>query len=89
VRTIRRGWMLQTVLLSQLYWPRAIALCGEQNFYALWYLLCTVVLAVSLLYSLWTVGLLGARNRVFWTVAFDQGRYRVAGGFGHGGPGYP
>jgi hypothetical protein len=35
VRTIRRGWMLQTVLLSQLYWPRAIALCREQNFYAL------------------------------------------------------
>jgi hypothetical protein len=89
VRTIRRGWMLRTVLLSQLYWPRAIALCREQNFYALWYLLCTVVLAVSLLYSLWTVGLLGARNRVFWTVAFDQGRHRVAGGFGHGGPGYP
>ena len=39
----RRGWMLQTVLLSQLYLPRAIALCREQNFYALWYLLCTVV----------------------------------------------
>jgi hypothetical protein len=102
VRTIRRGWMLQTVLLSQWYGSRTIAFCHEQNFYALWYLLCTVVLAVSLLYSLWTVGLLGARNRVlwtvgllgarnrvFWTVAFDQGRHRVAGGFGHGGPGYP
>jgi hypothetical protein len=89
VHTIRRGWMLRTILLSQLYWPRTIAFCREQNFYALWYLLCTVVLAVSLLYSLWTVGLLGARNRVFWTVAFDQGRHRVAGGFGHGGPGYP
>jgi hypothetical protein len=89
VRTIRRGWMLRTVLLSQLYWPKTIAFCREQNFYALWYLLCTVVLAVSLLYSLWTVGLLGARNRVFWTVAFDQGRHRVVGGFGHRGPGYP
>jgi hypothetical protein len=65
VRTIRRGWMLRTVLLSQLYWPKTIAFFREQNFYALWYLLCTVVLAVSLLYSLWTVGLLGARNRVF------------------------
>jgi hypothetical protein len=81
--------MLQTVLLSQLYWPKTIAFRREQNFYALWYLLCTVALAVSLLYSLWTVGLLGERNRVFWTVAFDQGRHRVAGGFGHGGPGYP
>ena len=81
--------MLRTVLLSQLYWPRAIALCREQNFYALWYLRCDVVLAVSLLYYLWIVGLLGARNRVFWTVAFDQGRHRVAGGFGHGGLGYP
>jgi len=57
VRTIRRGWMLQIVLLSQWYWPRTIAYFREQNFYALWYLLCTVVLAVSLLYSLWTVGL--------------------------------
>jgi hypothetical protein len=81
--------MLRTLLLSQLYWPRAIALCREQNFYALWYLLCIVVLVVSLLYYLWTIGLLGERNRVFWTVAFDQGRHRVARGFGHGGPGYP
>jgi hypothetical protein len=80
--------MLRTVLLSQLYWPRAIALCREKNFYALWYLLCIVVLVVSLLYYLWTVGLLGERNRVFCTVAFDQGRHRVARGFGHGGPGY-
>jgi hypothetical protein len=81
--------MLRTVLLSQLYWPRAIALCREKNFYALWYLLCIVVFAMSLLYSLWTVGLLGARNKVFWTVAFDQGRHRVGGVFGHGGQGYP
>jgi hypothetical protein len=89
VHTIRQGWMLRTVLLSQLYWLKTVAFCREQNFYALWYLLCTVVLVVSLLYSLWIVGFLGARNRVFWTVDFDQGRHRVVGGFGHGGPGYP
>jgi hypothetical protein len=46
VHTIRRGWMLRTVLLSQLYWPKTIALCHEQNFYALLYLLCTVVFVV-------------------------------------------
>jgi hypothetical protein len=30
-----------------------------------------------------------AVSREFLVVTFDQLRHRVAGGFGHGGPGYP
>ena len=42
VHTIQRGWMLQTVLLSRLYWPRTIAFCREQNFYVVFSVHCGI-----------------------------------------------
>jgi hypothetical protein len=47
--------MLWIVLLSQWYWPRSVAYCREQNFYALWYWLWAYCILCGLL-ACWEKG---------------------------------